>query len=125
MSEKPIGIVLPSWNPNEPRYIVADATEHLSDDRKFVNGKCVENQRLKIVFSVSDIVDGFNAYDEEIDRLKSENEQLEKGKMEALSLLGEEIDKNEQLHHLKVLANAFIVEKGLELEFVKWCKEDE
>lgn len=76
MSEKPIGIVLPSWNPNEPRYIVADATEHLSDDRKFVNGKCVENQRLKIVFSVSDIVDGFNAYDEEIDRLKSENEQL-------------------------------------------------
>ena len=78
MSEKPIGIVLPSWNPNEPRYIVADATEHLSDDRKFANGKCVKNQRLKIVFSVSDIVDGFNAYNEEIDRLKSENEQLRK-----------------------------------------------
>lgn len=32
-------------------------------------------------------------------RLKKENEQLEKGKMEALSLLGEEIDKNEQLKY--------------------------
>ena len=29
--------------------------------------------------------------------LMKKNEQLEKGKMEALSLLGEEIDKNEQL----------------------------
>lgn len=32
-----------------------------------------------------------------MNRLVEENEQLEKGKMEALSLLGEEIDKNEQL----------------------------
>ena len=32
-----------------------------------------------------------------LNRLVEENEQLEKGKMEALSLLGEEIDKNEQL----------------------------
>ena len=30
-------------------------------------------------------------------KLEKENEQLEKGKMEALSLLGEEIDKNGQL----------------------------
>lgn len=32
-----------------------------------------------------------------VKQLKEENEQLEKGKMESLSLLGEEIDKNEQL----------------------------
>lgn len=32
-----------------------------------------------------------------LNRLVEENEQLEKGKMEALSLLREEIDKNEQL----------------------------
>lgn len=32
-----------------------------------------------------------------LNELSEENEQLEKGKMEALSLLGEEIDKNEQL----------------------------
>lgn len=31
--------------------------------------------------------------------------------------------KNIELRHLKLLANAFIVEKGLEIEFVKWCKE--
>ena len=34
---------------------------------------------------------------DKIFELKEENEQLEKSKMEALSLLGEEIDKNEQL----------------------------
>ena len=32
-----------------------------------------------------------------LNQLNDENEKLEKGKMEALSLLGEEIDKNEQL----------------------------
>ena len=69
---KPIGIVVPSWNPNEPRFVVADATEHLSEDRKFVNGKCVENQRLKIVYSVEDIVYVLNNYE----KLEKENEQL-------------------------------------------------
>ena len=36
-------------------------------------------------------------YKYDVKHLKEENEQLEKGKMGALSLLGEEIDKNEQL----------------------------
>lgn len=36
-----------------------------------------------------------------------------------------EVKENERLRHLKVLANAFIVEKGLEGEFIKWSKENE
>lgn len=32
-------------------------------------------------------------------------------------------EENERLHHLKVLAHAFIVEKGLEGEFIKWSNE--
>lgn len=39
------------------------------------------------------------------------------------SMLNQLSDENEELNHLKVLANAFIVEKGLEVEFVKWCVE--
>ena len=38
-------------------------------------------------------------WQKESEVLVKENEQLEKGKMEALSLLGEEIDKNERLHN--------------------------
>jgi len=38
-------------------------------------------------------------WQKESEVLAKENEQLEKGKMEALSLLGEEIDKNERLHN--------------------------
>lgn len=38
-------------------------------------------------------------WQKESEVLAKENEQLEKGKMEALLLLGEEIDKNERLHN--------------------------
>ena len=48
-----------------------------------------------------------------LNALSEENEQLEKGKMEALSLLGEEIDKNEQLHqkNTKLIAKIDFLEK--------------
>ena len=72
--EKPICIIVPTWNPDEPRFIVADATEQLSDDRKFANGKCVENQRLKIVYSVDDIVEVLNKYED----LEKEHKELER-----------------------------------------------
>lgn len=76
--------------------------------------------------------------DERINNLVRNKEQLKKEKenliqkncipCELVNLQTREIDKlknkNEQLHHLKVLANAFIVEKGLEVEFVKWCVEE-
>lgn len=46
--------------------------------------------------------------------LEEKNEQLEKGKMEALSLLGGEIDKNEQLQQennfLKQIREAFQID---------------
>lgn len=51
--------------------------------------RIVDNQTGKELYAI-DIVGLLN-------ELSEENEQLEKGKMEALSLLGEEIDKNEQL----------------------------
>lgn len=95
MSDKPIGIVVASWNPNEPRFVVADATESLSDNRKFVNGKCVENQRLKIVYSVEDIVEVLNDYEEfekEYKKLEKENEQLRQTMQKVYKLLEEEVD---------------------------------
>lgn len=78
MSEKPVGIILPTWDPNEPRFRVAEATEYISDDRVFKNGKCVENQRLKIVYSVDDIVDVLNRYEDIEKESKVLKEQLEK-----------------------------------------------
>lgn len=59
---------------------------------------------------------------DKIERLQRENNKLQVHYKYDMKHLKEE---KEQLHHLKVLANAFIVEKGLEVEFVKWCKEDE
>ena len=105
MGDKPIGIVVASWNPNEPRFIVTEATESLSDNRKFVNGKCVENQRLKIVYSVEDIVEVLNNYGEfekEYTELKKENEQL-----------------RQELKN----RSAFIIDKGLGDTFVRWKNE--
>lgn len=60
MGEKPVAIVLPSWNPNEPRFIVEDCPQ-CGDDRQFKNGKVVFNQRLKLAYSVDEIVEVLNA----------------------------------------------------------------
>ncbi len=38
-----------------------------------------------------------------------------------VALLNQLSEENEQLQKEKMEANAFIVEKGLELEFIKWC----
>ena len=45
--------------------------------------------------------------------------------IEIITSNNELLKENERLRHLKVLANAFIVEKGLEGEFIKWSKENE
>ena len=45
--------------------------------------------------------------------------------IEIIASNNELVEENERLRHLKVLANAFIVEKGLEGEFIKWSKENE
>lgn len=74
--DKPIAIILPNWNQNEPRFIVEDAHDELADDRAFKNGKCVYNQRLGIVYTVEYVVDALNELGNEIDKLKEENEQL-------------------------------------------------
>lgn len=57
---KPVGVVLPSWNPNEPRFVVKDCHPQVSDDRQFKNGKCVFNQRLGFAYSVDEIVEVLN-----------------------------------------------------------------
>ena len=75
--EKPILIVLPSWNPEEPRFIVRQ-NQGESDDRTFKNNKCVHNQRLGLTYSVDEIVEVLNANDEreEFEELKEENKKL-------------------------------------------------
>lgn len=90
MSEKPVGIILPTWDPNEPRFRVAEATEHISDDRVFKNGKCVENQRLKIVYSVDDIVDVLNRY-EDLEKESKDKDKEIKILHERIRILREEI----------------------------------
>lgn len=61
-----------------------------------------EKEVLKNLNSQSGAILG---YDKLVSDLRKENEQLEKGKMEALSLLGEEIDKNEQLKSYKLYSD--------------------
>ena len=89
MTEKPVMMILPTWDPDEPRFIVKEC-EKCSDDRAFKNNKCVYNQRLGFAYSVDEIVevlnneDDFNqsecitVYDlkQEIKKLKKENENL-------------------------------------------------
>ena len=80
--DKPIAIILPSRNPNEPRFIVEDVHEQIADDRRFKNGKGVLNQRLGFFYSVEEIVEVLNNMGEMIDELeeqlkeKREEEQL-------------------------------------------------
>lgn len=58
--------------------------------------RIVDNQTGKELYAI-ELVDLLNELSTNCSQLQEENEQLEKGKMEALSLLREEIDKNEQL----------------------------
>lgn len=73
------------------------------NEKRFEYDKCTGIKDLSIdenndqFLYPTQIVDLLNELNNENKELKEENEQLEKGKMEALSLLGEEIDKNEQL----------------------------
>lgn len=72
--EKPIAIILPSWNPDEPRFIVEDCPK-CGDDRQFKNGKCVYNQRLGFAYSVDEIVEVLNNTELE-DKFKLLNENI-------------------------------------------------
>ena len=77
--EKPVAVVLPSWNPDEPRFIIKECPR-CGDDRKFINGKCVYNQRLGFCYSVDELVEVLNNTESE-DKLKilteNINEKLE------------------------------------------------
>lgn len=83
MTEKPIGIVLPSWNPDEPRFIV-ETCKQCSDDRQFKNSKCVFNQRLGFAYSVDEIVEVLNALGDENEQLKQENQGIQEKVMRLL-----------------------------------------
>lgn len=65
--DKPVAVVLPSWNPDEPRFIVTECPK-CGDDRKFINGKCVYNQRLGFCYSVDEIVEVLNNIGEQTDK---------------------------------------------------------
>lgn len=78
MDEKPIAIILPSWNPNEPRFVVETCDYRIAEDREFRNNTCVFNQRLGFAYSVEEIVEVLNNMDDKIDELEEDKEQLHK-----------------------------------------------
>lgn len=71
MTEKPVMMILPRWDPDEPRFIVKEC-EECSDDRAFKNNKCVFNRRLGFAYSVDEIVEVLNNNDVEDDFNQSE-----------------------------------------------------
>lgn len=72
MSEKPSMIILPSWNPDEPRFIVKNCEHRIAEDREFRNNTCVYNQRLGFAYSVSEIVEVLNKMGDRIKELENE-----------------------------------------------------
>ena len=64
MTEKPVMMILPTWDPDEPRFIVKECPQ-CSDDRVFKNNKCVYNQRLGFAYSVDEIVEVLNNENDE------------------------------------------------------------
>ena len=78
MSEKPTAIILPSWNPDEPRFIVKNCEYNIAEDKEFRNNTCVFNQRLGFAYSVEEIVEVLNNMGDRIDDLEDDKEQLHK-----------------------------------------------
>lgn len=78
MSEKRTAIILPSWNPDEPRFIVETCEHRIAEDREFRNNTCVYNQRLGFAYSVEEIVEVLNNMGDKIDNLKDDKNQLHK-----------------------------------------------
>lgn len=58
--KKPTMIVFPTWNPNEPRFIVEQCHKGVAEDRQFQNNTCVYNQRLGIAYSADEITWALN-----------------------------------------------------------------
>ena len=76
-------MVLPTWDPNEPRFIVTECPM-CSDERSFKNNKCVFNQRLGFAYSVDEIVEVLNDngdYEQEVKgTLTKRIDELKRGK---------------------------------------------
>ena len=77
-----------------------------------------ENKRLR--YRIEDLYD----YNNQLLKKPKLTDVLPKA-IEIITSNNELLKENERLRHLKALANAFIVEKGLEGEFIKWNKENE
>ena len=77
MTEKPVAIILPTWNPQEPRFTIKKC-ERCSDDRLFKNNQCIYNQRLGFAYSVTEIVEVLNNLGKENEELKTEIKRLKK-----------------------------------------------
>lgn len=97
------------WDHEEEKRMTAlRVTKKLNEQQDQIINMKAERRKLK----------------EENKRLKKHNNPLLKT-VEIIMLNNELVEENERLRHLQVLANAFIVEKGLEGEFIKWSKENE
>ena len=92
MTEKPSAIILPIWNPDEPRFIVETCEHRIAEDREFRNNTCVYNQRLGFAYNVNEIVEVLNSMGDKLDKLEKENEQLRQTMQKVCELLEEEVD---------------------------------
>ena len=95
-------------NEKEKRMTALRVTKKLNEQQDQITSMKAERRKLK----------------EENKRLKKHDNPLLKT-VDIIMLNNELVEENERLRHLQVLANAFIVEKGLEGEFIKWSKENE
>lgn len=95
-------------NEKEKRMTALRVTKKLNEQQDQIINMKAERRKLK----------------EENKRLKKHDNPLLKT-VDIIMLNNELVEENERLRHLQVLANAFIVEKGLEGEFIKWSKENE
>ena len=79
--DKIIGVCLPSWDSNEPRFVVKESNDGIAEDRGFKNGECVYNQRLGFAYSVDEIVEVLNALGDVEDENDELNRKVKKQQM--------------------------------------------
>lgn len=112
-------------NEKEKRMTALRVTKKLNEQQDQITSMKAERKKLKeenkrLRYRSKDLYD----YNNQLLK-KTRLTDVLPNAIEIIASNNELVEENERLRHLKVLANAFIVEKGLEGEFIKWSKENE
>ena len=112
-------------NEKEKRMTALRVTKKLNEQQDQITSMKAERKKLKeenkrLRYRSKDLYD----YNNQLLK-KTRLTDVLPNAIEIIASNNELVEENERLRHLKVLANAFIVEKGLEGEFIKWRKENE